>query len=273
MSRSWARVLILDAVSRHRRLLLTLAAGFFTFDLLIAGIYDSLLGSGIGAALGVAGDPPAAFRALAGGAANPFTPEGWLSFGFLHPIVLVLLIAWTVAVAAGAVAGEVENGTGEFLFTRPVARWQVLSIRTAMWLAGLLVLLGAGWFGSFAAMSYSDGLEDFGAAALARIALSILPPLAVIAGVSFVASCALSMRSKAVAVGTGFAVASYFLNFASLVWEPVEPLAPLSVFHYAEAAVWAVDGVAWGDFTLLMSIGVGLIVIAHLVLERRDIAP
>lgn len=265
--------LIGDAVSRYRRLLLLMATGFFTFDLLIAGIYDSLLGTGIGQALGAAGDSPSVFRALAGGAANPFTPEGWLSFGFLHPIVLVLVIAWTVAIAASSVAGEVETGTGEFLFTRPVPRWQVLSIRTAMWLTGLMALLGAGWIGSFVAMSYSEGLGEMGAGALTRIALSVLPPITVIAGVAFLASCSVSLRAKAIAIGTGFAVASYFLNFAALVWEPVESLAPLSVFHYAEAAVWAVNGVAWGDFALLVVIGLGMIALAHLVLHRRDIAP
>ncbi|HZD22713.1 MAG TPA: hypothetical protein VE569_04840, partial [Acidimicrobiia bacterium] len=144
--------------------------------------------------------------------------------------------------------------------------------RVAVWLVGLLVLLAAAWVAAYLGKSASDGLSGIGASELTLMAASMLPPLVVIGGVAFLASSGTSLISRAVGLATGFTVASYFLNFASLIWEPMEPLGPFSIFHYAEPAGWATKGVAWGDAVSLLVVGALLVVIAVVVVEGRDIA-
>src|SRR5204862_8311727 len=73
-----------------------------------------------------------------------------LTIGYVHPLVLTILCVWAIGRAAGAVAGELDEGTMELLLAQPIARWRVIvshlcvdaltipAVCLAMW-AGTLV--------------------------------------------------------------------------------------------------------------------------------------
>lgn len=60
--------------------------------------------------------------ALGWGEMNFDRPTDFLAIALLHPVVLVLSLAWGVGRAAGAVAGEIDRGTMELLMAQPVPR-------------------------------------------------------------------------------------------------------------------------------------------------------
>ncbi len=265
-----AAVLFAAAWHRHRKLRWSVAAGLFAFQLLLAGVYEALPSSIFAiAAEGV----PSIFKAMAGGSVNLFTPAGWLGFGYTHPLALVLVVAWTAAVADAAVAREVEDGTLELLASRPVDRRVILAARIAAWAAGLVVILAAGAAGTLLGTVLVDDLAAFDRLDVVLLVGALLPVLAVLAGAAFLASAVASTRARSNGVAVGFAVVSYLLNFAALLWEPLKPYAPLSVFHYLRPSEWVESGTAWGSAAALVVVGVGLMAAAHFVLQRRDIAP
>ncbi|MGW3323715.1 hypothetical protein [Streptomyces virginiae] len=67
----------------------------------------------------------------------------------------------------------------------------------------------------------------------------------------------------------GFAV-----NFIALAWSPAASLRFLSPFHYyAPGDALAEGGVLWPQLGFLIGAGVLGILLAHLVIQRRDLAP
>ena len=209
---------------------------------------------------------------LLGGSSDLLTPEGWLGLGYTHPLTLVIMIIWVIAVASGAVAREVDEGTIEFLASRPVDRRIVLAMRVLLCVAGLLVLLGAAYLGTIVGTFFVADLRTFSRLAGLRLPAALLPLLVAIVGVSFLASVTTSRRSTATAIAIGFAIGSYFLNLAAILWPPLEPLAPLSVFHYLAPTEWLRHGIVWPDAAIPTSVGAIFLFIAHEAFHRRDLA-
>lgn len=266
------RTLLLTAWRRHRHLRWSLSLGVFLMGLLLAGTYQ-VFGTGffpdeLFEDSGIA----KTFEAFSGTSVNVLSPEGWLGFGYVHPFTLMLLVAWAVASAATAVAREVEDGTIEFLASRPVDRRVVLGARVTAWAAGSAVMLVAGYLGTVVGISFFEALSGFPLAQALRFPLSLIPMLVLVGGVAFLASAGSSARSRVYGIAVGFTVGSYFLNFASTLWDPLEPVALLSFFHYVSPAEWARDGIQWGPAAIMMLVGVALFGLALVVIDRRDLA-
>ncbi|MEN8113905.1 MAG: ABC transporter permease subunit [Actinomycetota bacterium] len=265
-------VLLWSAWRRHRVLRWSLAVGLFLMGLLLAGTYQAFGTGFLPGGFFEDSSLTSMFDAFSGSSVNILTPEGWLGFGYVHPFTLTLLIAWTVAGAATAIAREVEDGTIEFLASRPVDRRVILGARILAWNFGMVALLAATYLGTATGIVFFDALADFPLGQALLFPLSLAPMLVLIGGVAFLASAASSTRSRVYGVTVGFAVASYFLNFASSLWDPLEPFAPLSPFHYVSPGEWALEGVQWGPAIVMVVIGLILMGIAMVVVDRRDFA-
>ena len=265
-------VLLSTAWRRHRALRWSLAVGLFLMALLLAGTFQAF-GTGFfpadsfedSSVMGV-------FDAFTGSSISILTPEGWLGFGYVHPFTLMLLVVWIVVSAATAIAREVEEGTIEFLASRPVDRRVILGARMMAWGLGMVVLLAAAYLGTVAGIVFFEALADFSPLQALLFPLSLVPMLVLIGGVAFLASAASSTRSRVYAVTVGFTVGSYFLNFASGLWSPLEPVAPISLFHYVSPGEWTLEGVQWGPAIIMMVMGLILMGIAMVVVDRRDFA-
>jgi len=265
-------VLLRTAWHRHRTLMLSLAIGLFLMSLLLAGTFEVFGATLFPSDLLEDNSMMNMLNAFSGGSANMTTPEGWLGFGYVHPLTLTLVIAWVAAAAAAAIAREVEDGTIEFLASRPVDRRVILGARVAAWALGLVVLLAAAYLGTAAGIVFFDALAGFSPVVALLFSLSLVPMLVLISGLAFLVSAASSTRSRVYAITIGFTVASYFLNFASNLWSPLEPLAPISVFRYTSPGLWATEGVQWGPTIVMIAIGLVLMGAAMVVVNRRDFA-
>jgi ABC-2 type transport system permease protein len=257
---------------RERHLRWSLAIGMFLMGLLLAGTYQAFGTGLIPQSVVDQFSTLKVFDAFTGSGVNLLEPEGWLGFGYVHPFTLILTVAWIVSVAAAAIAREVEDGTIEFLASRPVDRRIVVGARYAAWLAGMLALFAATYLGTAAGIVLFDALSGFSLAKALYFPVSLMPAALLLGGLAFLISSAVSSRSRVFAVVIGFTVASYFLNFAANLWDPLAPFAPLSLFHYVTPAEWALHGIDWPSAAVMTAIGVALLAAAMVVVDRRDIA-
>jgi ABC-2 type transport system permease protein len=266
------QMLLWTAWRRHRTLRWSLAIGMFLMALLLAGTYQ-VFGTGfIPQSMMDSITDMKVFQAFSGSSINFLEPEGWLGFGYVHPITLTLLIAWIVASAAAALAREVEDGTVEFLMSRPVDRRVVLGARYVAWLLGMLTILVAGYVGTLAGIVFFDTLRDFSPGAALLLGASLVPMVVLLGGLAFLVSAAVSSRGRVTGAVVGFTVGSYFLNFAAGLWDPLEAAKPLSLFHYVAPAEWVQSGVDWLPGVLMTVLGLLLLAGGMLVIDRRDIA-
>lgn len=265
-------VLLRASWRRHRRLRWSLTLGLGLWELLLAVTYETFgTGSFSEAMLSDTG-LSRTFQAVSGSTLSILSPEGWLGFGWMHPLALVLMVVWVTACATTAVAREVEEGTIEFLASRPVDRRMMLGARITAWAGGMAMVLAGGTAGTVTGVFVFDSLTGFSLRATLLLPLAVTPMLVVIAGMGFLATAGASARSRVQGVVAGFTLVSYFLNFAAGLWDPIEPAGPLSLFHYVSPGEWARDGIQWGPALVLPAIGLVLMAMALVVVDRRDFA-
>jgi ABC-2 type transport system permease protein len=264
--------LVLTNFKKYRRLLFSLAIGMFLFQLLMAGIYDSMapyfaaqnqINEGVGGNLET-------LNAFTGGA-DMFSPAGWLAVGYAHPIPIILLLGWIVAVSGGAIAKEIEDGTSEMLFTRPIRRSRVLGARMLHLSLGALIILSSAYLGTAVGMTFSQGLSSITQTQILKMLSSFFPLGLVLASVGCLASAYFSQKSVAVSIASGFAIIMYVLNFAGQLWEPLSGWIKFSIFYHTVPANWGDSNINLSAILMIIGLSVLSLALAFKVLSRRNI--
>lgn len=198
--------------------------------------------------------------------------NGFLAIDHRHPIYLVIVSAFVIALASGTVAKEIEHGTILVLLACPIARWRLLSSKTGAIVVSLsTILIGAlagTWLGSIAAnLSHEVSMPIF-----FRIQLNVLALGLAIGGYTVLISSASSDGGQATGWATGITVAMFFVDYLATLWSPAAPLGPLTVFHYFDPlAIARSQSVPWKDTLVLIGIGLVGFSSALVVFQRRDI--
>ncbi len=173
---------------------------------------------------------PDAFLRLLG--ADPFSLDGAIALGAIHPIALALQVVYPVGFAAAAIAGERQRGTLEVLLSRPVSRGSVFltllvsilafsAITTAGWLVGTL--------GGSAACGLVGRLD---VGQLAFLAVNMLLLLGALGGLSLAVSASFDRLTPAIGIAIAVVLVSYVLEILGTLWPDAAPLQPYSLFHY-----------------------------------------
>jgi ABC-type transport system involved in multi-copper enzyme maturation permease subunit len=266
------RALIIAELRSRWRSLAALAGGTFTLLLALAGTYSAYGGSqGFGQAFGN-GHAPALFSAFAGtSGTNIFAPASFVAFGFTHPLFLVLTLASAITVGVGAVAGDVENGRAEMLYTAPVRRSLIYDARTIACLLMELAVVAAAVIGAQIGRLISPDLSAVSALVPLRVAAQLLPLLLFFAALTFTISAASRTRGQAQGAAIAAAAGAYLVNLVSLLWSPIAFTAHVNPFHYFQATQAAVS-VNMTDVIVLLAASLVMFVAGHWQLERRDLA-
>ncbi|MFG1912341.1 ABC transporter permease [Kribbella sp. NPDC048928] len=215
--------------------------------------------------------PPKAMTAFLGGSADFFHPDGWLSLGMTHPVVLALLTSSALLVAAGSVATEVERGTIDLVLVRPVGRLRFLAAKavasivavTAAEAGGLAaVLIARETIGQVAGLPMTSVLRAFAGSWLLFVGVAMLGVLV---------SAASSLRGRAIGITVGIVVAWFFLNFIALLIDGISPLRYASPFHYFRPVDLLAGTAPAGDLLVLVSIPLIAAVAAGLRFTHRDL--
>jgi ABC-2 type transport system permease protein len=262
-------LLVRAEVAQRRRMLAALAAGTFVFELVIAGTYQAFGGASLATSFGT--KFPSFFSAFAGERnANIFSPANYVGLAFVHPMFLVLMLTVGIAIGTASVAGDIENGRVEMIYTRPISRTAVLDARIRLWAAAQAVVILAAVIGAFIGVRISTDLHVVGVAALLRLVVQFIPLAAFVAGLSFAASAASRTRGQALGIAVGVVALGYLVNFIALLWHPLAFAQRLTPFgYYAPAS--AVVQIHWRDVIVLSAAAIVLFVVARVVLRRRDL--
>jgi hypothetical protein len=249
-----------------------LALGALVLMLALAGSFTAYGGAEqLGSAFG--GDKtPALFSALTGTeGAEIFSARGFLSFGFVHPLLLLLVLVPVVSTGVAAAAGDIDSRRAELLFACPVRRTLFYDAKLlSCAVVGLGVVSGA-VVGAEVGRLLSEDMRSLSPWAPVVVGLQLLPLLVFFAGATF----ALSALSRTHAAAQGRAVAvvagSYLLNVLALLWSPLSWASRLDPFHWYQPLA-PVGGRTWAGGAGLVAGGVLLLLWGREKLLRRDAA-
>lgn len=264
--------LIKAELRARARSVAALAGGSFVLLLLLAGTYSAYGGEkAFGKAFG-SGHAPALFSAFAGSSdANIFAPASFLSFGFTHPLFLVLALASAVSVGVGAVAGDVESGRAELLYSLPVRRTLIYDARAIAGTVAVSAVVCAAVVGAEVGRLVSHDLSGVSPLVPIRVAVQLLPLLALFAAIAFTASATSRTRGEAMGLAVAAPAAAYLANLVSLLWSKASFIGRVDPFHYflATRAATAISG--WDAIGLLTASAL-VYLVGRTWLGRRDLA-
>lgn len=261
------RALLSRLWRQHFTTLLVIACGLALFEVVITRIAPSQGQAGfVGGLLALL---PKEVSSFAEGQLALATPEGVLAFGYLHPFFLTLLCAWTIRVAAGALAGEIGRGTFDLLASRPIPRWAHVMAAWLTIVLGLAILNAAAWSG----MAFGLHLRSLGvtAAQVAGVPASAWLLFVSWTGVALLVSALGRESGSAIAWTAGVIAVSFVLEFLARAWQPLAWARRLSLFTYYQPQNIVQIGPGWHDAAVLAVVSLVGLGAALVVFERRDL--
>jgi ABC-2 type transport system permease protein len=158
---------------------------------------------------------------------------GIVSFGYFHPVV-VLLVSMVTAFLASDAAADVEEGYVDLLLARPVARHWIVTRSTALLVACpaslALLMLIATW--TMASVTAPPSARWPSLPTTLTLAAHLVAVAWCFGALSLVLSTGARRRASAFAPTAIAAVALYFVNVLAASWAPARIVDVVSPFHY-----------------------------------------
>jgi len=158
---------------------------------------------------------------------------GIVSFGYFHPVI-VLLFAIVTAFIASDPAADIEEGYVDLLLARPVARHAIVT-RSAVLMAACPAALAALMMTVTWTMAWLVAPPSARGPSMATIA-TLSAHLVCVAwcfgALSLAMSTGVRRRASGFAPAAIAAVALYFVNVLAASWAPARVLDTVSPFHY-----------------------------------------
>lgn len=195
------------------------------------------------------------------------TPEGWLATQIFNMWAPLALTFYPILLGAHAVAGAEDRGRLDMLLSNPLPRWQLVISTFVTMLFGLLLSLFV--LGLLTWLPAVLLAVDLAAAAVAAAAFNLLPLGLFFGSLALLLSALVRRVLLAVALPAALLVVMYFLNALAAFTEGLEPLRPLSLFHYYGSAIE--EGIRWPSFGFILLLALALALLAVAAFNRRDI--
>lgn len=260
LAREWRRNAVFLAVA---------AALLAAFELMLCAMVASVdMGGALAQVMQFA---PPLLRALIEQQLGGGSPAMVLAFGWNHPVAHALMSAVAIALAARAIAGEVEHGTIELVMAQPLTRRAYFGAYAVFGLAALAAVIGVGVLATAVGQRLYS-LEAFGAARLgALFANALLLQLAIYA-ITLLASAVGREAGRVALFGVLVAVLSYLVNAIATLWPRAAFARPASLHAYFEPRELLVDG-RWAATSVLVLGGVCAVAVAlaYRRFSRRDL--
>jgi ABC-2 type transport system permease protein len=261
--------LALKTVRERWRMAAIFTGVIIAYVLLIAAIYPSIGKVKTDYAKNI----PKAFAKFFGvNSFNLTTFNNYVTVQFLSLMWVILVAAFVISMARRMVAGELKDGTLEFLLSQPVRRWKLLSVQAVLLVVAIVgfVLVTVGSIVAFAA-AFKVGTTYGG------YVVFILPACALfiaIAGYSILFSTVFRDPGRAAMAAAGLTLVFYLMNFAASFWKSVEFMGWFSIFKYYQP----IDAITKSSLPVrdvLVPVGFGLACFAAalFIFQRRDVAP
>lgn len=199
------------------------------------------------------------------------SPLSYISIGWRHPLVIILLASFVFSRASLAVAGEREGRYGDLLFTRPIARWKILWQHFGVTILALLIISLLKTLGTLFVLSYhAIPVPDI--SSIFYLGLTSFSLYALMASYSYLFSVLSPVKGKAVALAVGVTLFFFALEVMGDFWDLAASLQPLSIFYYYQPF-----SILLGEPHLLRNVvsltipSLFLVLLSFYLMERRDI--
>ena len=200
-------------------------------------------------------------------------PSGYIAVGFRHPIFLIVLAAFAIATASNAVAREIEHRTVLVLLSRPVRRYQLLVGRALGSAVGLALLVSSLLAGTFIGVGVQGLTEAVQVVPFLLISFNAFCLALAVLGYSYLFSALSSDGGRTILICTGLTVAFFLVDFISSLFEVLEPLGLVTIYHYYDPMTIALDPAFPSlHVTVLLATATATFVAAIVLFQRRDIA-
>jgi ABC-2 type transport system permease protein len=193
--------------------------------------------------------------------------EAWLhmeQFSMVAPLALPFFV---IIMGARAIAGREERGRLDLLLSNPVPRWVLVVATYLTMIGGLTVVLVLTHVLTWVAAPLFD--VDLSAVALLEGVLNLLPISLAFGALALLLSAVLHRSTVAIVVPGLLLVGMYIVYGLGNYSEAIEPLQPLSIFHYYGAAI--TEGLDWPAFAGVLLLSSALTALAVLGFQRREI--
>lgn len=158
--------------------------------------------------------------------------EGAIAFGYNYPLVLAMIIIVAILLPARHMAGEIEGGTLELLFTLPIQRSE---ITLSLWLGSmfLLMMVTIGcWAGTGLGLLMYPEARGIDVVTIIAAGISLWLLAATVSSYTLLIASFASESGKTTLRAIGITMVFYFINFAVAMWPTVDFLRPFTVFQY-----------------------------------------
>lgn len=205
------------------------------------------------------------------GSGSLFTLGGTMTLAVQHPLAIGLLGIFAVGAAAGAVAGEREEGTLEIILARPVSRRRFYGSVGIAILAAIGIVLALLFTGQVISIYALNLVEE--------VRLELLP-LAWINGMllwgaflafSLAASVSFDRRGPAMGLALAYVGINYFLEILGTFLPDLEWTQEYSLFHHFVPGEIVTGNADPFDFALLTVAVLLPLLWALIVFPRRDL--
>jgi len=213
---------------------------------------------------------PKGIAALLGGQVLDYTsPTGYLNLELFSMMLPIILLVYTIGQGSGAIAGEEEKGTLEFLLANPVPRWRVVVQKGAVMICGVLIISAvflAGLMTGAAAVDMNIGFWKLVAATFSTDLLALdFGMLALLLG------CLRGSRGMSLGISAALAVATYFLNSLGALVDALKDFRFLSPFYHNADPNPLANGLSLEHTLVLLGIAVVFFALSIPAFQRRDV--
>jgi ABC-2 type transport system permease protein len=212
---------------------------------------------------------PEAFQAFIGETASLTTIEGFLTVEYLTYLP-ILLGVYVIIAGTRTLVGEEEAGTMDVLMAHGVARTRVVLEKAAA--LGLTVVAICTAVGLAIALSGLAIAGERDVVGLFLMGLNAVPIALVLAGVALAASAWLRSRRAATVTTIVFLVVSFLVNGFAAVVKSIEGLRYVSVFYYYGESRPLSSGLDWAYVVVFLLLAAGLLGLAVVGFNRKDLA-
>ncbi len=213
--------------------------------------------------------PEALFAFVGAGGGDMSTPEGFYeaeTYGLMVPISVIVV---TTVIASRALAGEEARRTMGLLLANPIKRSTVVVEKAA---AMTLYAFAVG-IATFAGVWLGSALGGLGIDPVNIAAASLLGTLTglVFGAVALLLSAATGLARVAAFGAAGVAVAAHLINSIAVLNSAVAGVARFTPFDYYLTSHPLENGMHWGHGAILVAASAGLIALAVVFFDRRDL--
>lgn len=259
---------VLKILRDQRRSLLNWGIGLVAIAVIMSALYPSI--ASMPSIDKYIEEMPEGMMEFLGGIEDYSTPVGYFSAELFSFMVPLLFLIFGIGFGAGAIAGEEEKGTLDFLLANPIPRWSVVVAKFGAMVASMLLLVLVFWAG-MAVCVLVIGI-DISLLKIAEATFGSLMLALVFSTLALFLGSLKGNRGMALGLSGGLGVLAYLLNALGGLVDKLKDYRFLSPFyHYMEPNTLK-NGIDPVHLLVLVGLVLLFFAVAIPAFTRRDIA-